>query len=169
MIRYSLLCDSGHGFEGWFQGSDGFDVQAARGLIACPFCHSVRVEKAIMAPSVTRTDHDRSAAHVPASRESPASKQLVLAHALSAPETSELALVNPETQARRAAIKALRAIILESAENVGPRFAQEARAMHEGEIESRSIYGQASPDEVKALIDDGIEALPIPVLPEDRN
>jgi hypothetical protein len=169
MIRYSLVCDAGHGFEGWFAGSDGFDAQLRRGLIACPHCQSVRVEKAIMAPSVVRTDHERRNINLSEAAELPVAAGGMLPASDLAHDLAPVALLNPEAQARRAAIRALHALVLDSSENVGPRFAQEARAMHEGETETRSIHGQASLEEVRALLEDGIEALPIPVLPEDRN
>ncbi len=168
MIRYSLVCDAGHVFDGWFASSDGFDTQAKRGLIACPHCHSVQVEKTIMAPSVVRTDHERRDVRDVNVQRDPAELHVAEVPP-AAPDIVPFALLSPEAQAQRAAIRALRALVLENSENVGPRFVQEARAMHEGEIDVRPIHGQASPDEVRALLEDGIDALPIPMLPEDRN
>jgi hypothetical protein len=171
MIRYSLSCDAGHSFDGWFQGFDGFEDQLNRGLVACPHCQSARVTKAIMAPSVVRTDFARReepSRADRASRDAPTGNVTVSPHKPS-PSAVPTALLSAETQAQRAAMTALRTLMLSNAENVGSQFATEARAMHHGEIEERSIYGQASSDDVKQLIEDGINVLPIPVLPEDRN
>ncbi|MEE7503015.1 DUF1178 family protein [Methylobacterium mesophilicum] len=152
MIRYSLVCDAGHGFESWFPSSDSYDTQAARGLVTCPVCDSAKVSKALMVPSVARTDRERAPAPVPAPR-------------TEAPVTM---IAEPERQ-MRAMLRALREHVVANAEHVGSRFPEEARKIHYGEAEGRSIYGEASPAEARALIDEGIEVAAIPVLPDDRN
>ena len=161
MIRYSLQCESGHEFESWFANSDTYDKQVKRKLVTCPTCGSPKVEKAIMAPRLARTDKTREMlpAPVPASAPTP-----------SMPEPkAPVAMISPQEQEFRQKLKALRDHLVQNAEHVGPRFSEEARKMHYGEIEHRSIYGEASPEEAKDLHDEGIEFHPLPVLPEDRN
>ena len=151
MIRYALACEAGHDFESWFRSSDEFEAQDARGLVSCPVCGSARVQKQIMAPQVARTDHERSAAS-----------------AAPAP-AGDVALINPEAQELRQKIAELRAHLIANSEDVGEKFADEARKMHYGDAEERSIYGKATGEDAKALIDEGIGILPIPGLPDERN
>jgi len=161
MIRYALRCEQGHAFESWFQSSSAFDSQLKRKLVACPVCDSIKVEKAIMAPRiVSKKGRERAApaaAPVPASTPGPEA----------APGAQPLMLA--QERELRAKLKELRDHIVKNADNVGERFPNEARKMHYGEIEHRPIYGEASPDEARALIDEGVEVSPLPVLPEDRN
>ena len=172
MLRYALVCDQGHEFEGWFRDSAGFDDQAMRSLLSCPICGSGHVAKAIMAPSVARRDreaaqpqaHDTYAATLSGT---PPGNAPAMAAGPANP--APVALISEEEKGLRAAFKALRAHVETHAENVGTDFAATARQIHEGEIEPKSIYGVATPDEVSALLEDGIEAHPLPILPEDRN
>jgi len=167
MIRYSLRCDQGHGFESWFQNSSAYESQVRRKLVSCPRCDSVKVEKAIMAPQVAHKK-GRGRAIEPAAAEAAA----VAAPASEAPATEAPAatpLMMAQERELRAKLKELRDHIVKNADNVGERFPTEARKMHYGVIEHRPIYGEASPTEAKALIDEGIEVAPLPVLPEDRN
>jgi hypothetical protein len=159
VIRYSLACDKGHGFESWFQNSAAYDKQAKRGLVTCPLCGSEKVEKAIMAPQVKRTK--RTAAGEQITNEAPAPAQV---------ETSTpVAMMSPQERELRTKLKELRDHLVANAENVGRKFSEEARRMHYGEIEHRSIYGEASAEEAKSLAEEGIEFHPLPVLPDDRN
>jgi hypothetical protein len=161
MIRYALICDAGHEFEGWFRDSAAFEAQASAGKLACVVCGSVRVERAIMAPAVARRDRDGPGPMTPdAAPPHPASG--------SAP-AMPMALLDGGAQEMRAALKALRAEIEARAEYVGRAFAETARDMHEGVREHRPIYGEATPEEVRALHEDGIAALPLPILPDERN
>ncbi|MET3482281.1 DUF1178 family protein [Methylobacterium sp. 1973] len=152
MIRYSLVCEAGHGFESWFPSSDSYDTQVERGLVTCPVCDSAKVSKALMVPSVARTDRARASAP-PAKAEAEAPVTMV---------------AEPERQLR-AMLRALREHVVANAEHVGARFPEEARRIHYGETQGRSIYGEATPAEARALIDEGIEVAAIPVLPDDRN
>ncbi len=156
MIRYSLVCEAGHGFESWFPSSDSFDEQAASGLVACPICDSTAVTKGLMAPSLARTDRAASGRPVEETAQVPA------------PSAPLPMIAEPERQIREM-LRALRERVVASAEHVGPRFAEEARKIHYGETEDRAIYGQASPDEARALIDEGIDVAPLPPMPDDRN
>jgi hypothetical protein len=157
MIRYNLRCERGHAFESWFQSSSAYESQEKRKLVNCPACGSAKVERAIMAPQiVSKKSRDRAAppAAAPATDvTAPASTPLMMA------QEREL----------RAKLRELRDHIVKNADNVGERFPNEARKMHYGDIEHRPIYGEASPDEARSLIDEGVEVSPLPVLPDDRN
>jgi hypothetical protein len=156
MIRYTLRCDHGHAFESWFQSSTAYEAQEKRKLVSCPVCGSAKVERAIMAPQiVSKKAHDSAvpAPAAPTEVTAPASTPLLMA------QEREL----------RAKLKELRDHIVKTADNVGERFPNEARKMHYGDIEHRPIYGEASPDEARSLIEEGVEVTPLPVLPDDRN
>ncbi|MEP9366408.1 DUF1178 family protein [Xanthobacter sp. VNH20] len=159
MIRYTLRCEQGHDFESWFPSSESFEAQRGRGLVSCPNCGSVRVEKAIMAPSVARTDRAPAAA-TPDSDTAAAPAQ--------AP-ANPVALMGQQEREFHRLLRELRDHVTRNADYVGEDFADLARKMHGGEIEHRSIYGEASADEVKALREEEVEVFPLPVLPEDRN
>ncbi len=160
MIRYSLHCDRGHTFESWFQSSSAYESQEKRKLVNCPVCGSAKVERSIMAPQIvskkgreSQSSNDVPALAQPAEVTAPGSTPLLMA------QEREL----------RAKLKELRDHIVKNADNVGERFPNEARKMHYGDIEHRPIYGEASPEEARSLIDEGVEVSPLPVLPDDRN
>jgi hypothetical protein len=159
MIRYALACSKGHAFESWFRDSASYDEQVARGLVSCPHCGVTKVEKQIMAPSVARTDRDIVA--VPAEMPAPAPVE--------APSAAPFALMGEREQAFRALLRAVKEHVKSTAEHVGPRFADEARKMHEGLTEFRAIYGEATAEEAKALAEEGIDAVAIPWLPDDQH
>jgi len=159
MIRYNLRCERGHAFESWFQSSSAYETQEKRQLVNCPACGSAKVERAIMAPQiVSRKGRDR-AEPVPAA---PTTSTEV-----TAPTSTPLMMA--QERELRVKLKELRNHIVKNADNVGERFPTEARKMHYGDIEHRPIFGEASPDEARALIDEGVEVSPLPVLPDDRN
>ena len=158
MIRYSLRCEQSHAFESWFQSSSAYDQQVKRKLVTCPVCGSAKVEKAIMAPRIV-SKKGRDKAPAPVEAAAPAET----------PAAEPTSLMMAQERELRAKIKELRDHIVKNADNVGERFPNEARKMHYGDIEHRPIYGEASPEEAKALIDEGVEVAPLPVLPEDRN
>ena len=160
MIRYTLRCDRGHAFESWFQSSSVYESQEKRKLVTCPACGSAKVERAIMAPQIVSRKGRDGALPAPAPVPAPAAEP-------AAPASTPLMMA--QERELRAKLKELRDHIVKNADNVGERFPNEARKMHYGEIEHRPIYGEASPDEARSLIDDGIDVLPLPVLPEDRN
>ena len=163
MIRYTLRCERKHTFESWFQDSSTYDAQVARKLVSCPVCSSVKIEKAIMAPRIVSKKGRERAEPVPATP----------APATAAPGVSAgcgwTALLMAQERELRTKLKELRDHIVKNADNVGEQFPNEARKMHYGDIEHRPIYGEASPEEARSLIDEGIEVSPLPVLPEDRN
>jgi hypothetical protein len=156
VISYSLVCDRGHGFESWFANSAAYDRQVKRKLVACPLCESTKVEKAIMAPRLARKDKSTSR---PEPVEAP----------IAAPAPATPVMISPQEREFRAKLKELRQHLTSNSDNVGKKFPDEARKMHYGEIEHRSIYGEATPDDAKALHEEGIEFHPLPVLPEERN
>jgi hypothetical protein len=152
LIRYALVCEAGHGFESWFRSSDDYETQRKKNLVACPTCGSASVEKQIMRPSVARTDR-------PAPR----------SEAQAAGEKAPVAMMSPQEQEFRKKLKELRDHVTKNADYVGEKFPELARQMHYDEIEHRSIYGEAKPDEVRELLDEGVEVQPLPILPDDRN
>jgi hypothetical protein len=161
MILYTLRCEHDHTFESWFQSSSAYESQVKRKLVSCPVCDSVKVEKAIMAPRIVGKKRRERAEPVPAPAEAPAAAET--------PAAGSTSLMMAQERELRAKLKELRDHIVKSADNVGEKFPNEARKMHYGEIEHRPIYGEASPEEAKSLIEEGVEVSPLPVLPEDRN
>jgi hypothetical protein len=156
MIRYNLRCERGHAFESWFQSSSAYESQEKRKLVNCPACGSAKVERAIMAPQiVSKKSRDRAAPAATPSTE------------VTAPSSTPLMMA--QERELRAKLRELRDHIVKNADNVGERFPNEARKMHYGDIEHRPIYGEASPDEARSLIEEGVEVSPLPVLPDDRN
>jgi hypothetical protein len=144
MIRYALKCAEGHSFESWFQSADAFDGLAAKGLVSCAVCGGTDVKKALMAPKVAADAPET----LPAEPERP----------LSAPPT------HPAEQM----LRALKEHVEKTSTYVGGNFAREARAMHLGEVPEKPIHGEANAAEAKALLEDGVPVLPLPVLPKDR-
>jgi hypothetical protein len=168
MIRYALSCDQDHAFESWFPSSDAYEAQRKRGLVACPLCGSQKVEKQIMAPRVARTDKGPSPSTNPGpSLPVPAPARPDVPQAPQMPQP--VALFSEKERELRAMVKALREHVEKTAEHVGGRFPDEARRMHYGEIEHRSIYGEATPGEARELLDEGIEIHPLPIVPDERN
>jgi hypothetical protein len=169
MIRYNLVCAKGHEFESWFANSATYDKQARRGLLECPNCGSAKVEKALMTPRLARTK--KSGAAITAPPEAvPAPEPATASEPAATPEpATPVAVISPQERELRSKLKELRDHLVANAENVGGRFPEEARKMHYGEKKHRSIYGTASPDDAKALHEEGIEFAPLPVLPDERN
>ncbi|WOH81512.1 DUF1178 family protein [Bradyrhizobium sp. BEA-2-5] len=156
MIRYALRCDRDHAFESWFQSSSAYELQERRHLIDCPSCGSSKIERAIMAPQIVSKKGREPAQPAPAAPVEATGNELT-------------SLLMAQERELRTKLKELRDHIVKNADNVGERFPNEARAMHYGDKEHRPIYGEASPEEAKSLIDEGIEVSPLPTLPEDRN
>jgi hypothetical protein len=139
MIRYALSCEHDHEFEGWFGASADFDDQQARGLIECPVCGSKAICKQIMAPAVAGTKRT-------AKDPGPARMQAMMMEAMGR----------------------VRKHVEENFDHVGDAFATEARAIHEGRAEERGIYGQATPKEVRDLVEDGVPVAPLPPEPPKK-
>ena len=161
MIRYTLACERQHSFESWFQNSAAYDKQSKRGLVTCPICGSAKVEKAIMAPRLARADVPEPPPPIPAPTPPAATPPAVA--------KTPVAIMSSQERELRQKLKELRDHVTKNANYVGPKFPEEARKIHYGETEHRSIYGEASPDEAKALHEEGIEFHPLPILPDDQN
>jgi len=166
MIRYTLVCNKRHEFESWFANSAAYDKQAKRGLVTCPVCGSAKVEKALMAPGLARAGIPPPRKEAP-TQPTPASPAEAAPAAAQAP--TPVAMISPQEREFRQKLRELRDHLVKNAENVGPRFPEEARKMHYGEAEHRSIYGIASPEDAKELHEEGIEFSPLPMLPDERN
>jgi hypothetical protein len=170
MIRYALVCEHGHQFESWFQDSAAYDKQAKRDLVTCPQCGSAKVEKAIMAPRLSANAKKRSVAiEAPTAGVEPPAASTEASMPSTGPATAPVAMISPQEHEFRTKLKELRDHLTKNADNVGGKFPEEARKMHYGEIEHRSIYGVASLDEAKELSEEGIEFHPLPTLPDERN
>ncbi len=175
MINYRLKCAEGHSFDSWFQSATAFEKLAAAGLLACSYCGSSRVEKAIMAPRV-RTgrkavsaigEPERTAGAAPGDQDdAPAAARTGQVEASEAPPAAgsgALSLpASPEAAEMQKMLGELRRKVEANSDYVGNDFASEARAMHLGDAPERAIYGEAKPEEAKALIEDGIPVLPLP-------
>lgn len=146
MISYSLICSNAHEFEGWFSSSADFDAQNERGLVECPVCGDKTVEKTLMAPAVSTSRGKAEAT-----------------------EKTVPAVMDGERKQMMTQLHELARKVREGAENVGDRFAEEARKIHYGETEARGIYGKATHDEARNLAEEGVEFMPLPTLPEEQN
>jgi hypothetical protein len=165
MIRYALACAKGHAFESWFQDSAAYDKQRKRGLVSCPVCGETKVDKAIMSPRLAGAKK-RGHAAPPTETPAPASDASVAARA---DAKAPVAIMSPQEREFRQKLRELREHLTKNADYVGQKFPDEARKMHYGDIDHRSIYGEASPQDAKELHEEGIEFHPLPVLPDERN
>ena len=145
-MKFTLHCDEGHEFEAWFRSNADYETQARRGFVECPHCGSIRVSKALMAPQVAT------------GRAKDQHKEAVMVAAGQAIQREMMEKMREVTRQ-----------VKEKADNVGEKFPEEARKMHYGETDAKPIYGKASPDEVESLVDEGVEIMPLPDLPEDMN
>jgi hypothetical protein len=150
MIKFTLICSGGHEFESWFRSGESFDTQAKAGAIACPLCRTTAVTKAIMAPAIAPR-RGANESHVPSQ----------------APSQAKVALLDQRDLETRAIISTFRKRVFEVAEDVGRRFAEEARKIHNGLVPERPIHGVATFDDARGLIEEGIAILPIPPLPDE--
>jgi hypothetical protein len=141
MIKYALVCEHDHAFEGWFATSDDYEAQQAAGQVDCPVCASRDVRKQIMAPSVAGTKAQAAAPQTP----------------------------TPMREMMMEAMGKVRQLVEDHFDYVGDAFATEARAIHEGRSEDRGIYGEASPQEVRALVEDGVNVAPMPPAPPKKS
>jgi hypothetical protein len=166
MIRYALICDKAHAFESWFASSESYEDLRRRELLSCPVCGSSKVAKQLMRPALGRSDKGK-----PIAAPEPAPAPAVPApHSVGEAEAGQsMAVLTDRDREMRALLRAFRDHVAATAENVGSRFAEEARKIHLGETEQRSIYGAATSEEARALAEEGIEFHPLPVLPDDRN
>jgi hypothetical protein len=151
MIHYQLRCGQSHGFDGWFKDSASFEKQAKRGLIECPECGGTDVERALMAPAVTK----RGSLPVP-----------IVAPEPPAPVASSEKTATVRLPAQMlAALQRMRAEVEKNCDYVGPEFADRARAMHRGEVEPKGIYGETTEEQAESLAEEGITVAKIPWVP----
>lgn len=142
MIRFSLTCDNGHGFDGWFSSNADFDMQVDRSLVQCPECGSPHVSKSLMAPAVANSSR----------------------------RAGKTALaMSPQQKEAMTKLKELVQTLKANSEDVGERFPEEARRIHYGEAEARGIFGRASTDEARTLIEEGIGVAPLPDFSDEAN
>ena len=169
MIVFDLECREGaHRFEGWFGSSEDFASQQARGLVSCPQCGSADVIKAPMAPNLSRKGNQRADLLPPAAANPALPSPSPVSHSqapISQPAPSSAP--SPQAMAMMHAIATAQAEALKSSRWVGGKFVENARAMHYGDKEPAPIHGQATPDEARALIEEGVEVAPIlfPIAP----
>ncbi|MGR3616793.1 MAG: DUF1178 family protein [Paracoccaceae bacterium] len=153
MIQYTLKCADGHRFDSWFQSGEAFDRLAKAGMVSCAICGASKVEKAIMAPRVRPA---RNGAVAPETAQVEEQEK---------PSKPTLSTPNGDLEK---AVTELRKKVEENSDYVGSDFAREARAMHVGDAPERSIYGEAKPEEAKSLIEDGVQVLPLPFMPNRK-
>ncbi|CUU44033.1 hypothetical protein BVIRIDIS_30620 [Blastochloris viridis] len=144
-----MRCGKGHEFESWFPSFEAFEAQQQRRLVTCPLCGATEITKQLMAPSVARGGRE--------------------AEPMSAEPVAPTALISPDDVELRTKLRALRTQLVENSDYVGPSFPDEARRMHAGEIGHRSIWGEATAADARALIEEGIEVMALPPILEDRN
>ncbi|WP_037310649.1 DUF1178 family protein [Ruegeria halocynthiae] len=149
MIQYALKCSNGHTFDSWFQSAAAYDKLAKAGMVTCAVCNSAQVEKAIMTPRVRPARNAKSSTDVPVPEVGPTDD---------AAPTPDLEKVVAE----------IRRTVEENSDYVGKDFASEARKIHLGDAPERAIYGEAKPEEAKALIDDGVPVAPLPFIPSRK-
>jgi hypothetical protein len=141
VIHYSLVCDNDHKFDAWFRNAEAYDEQSVRGIVTCPICNSGKVDKGLMAPSVSRAYSDKVT----------------------------VSIGHPQQNQLREALRALRNKVTAEADYVGDKFADEARKIHFKEIDARGIYGEATREEVASLVEEGVDFMPLPSVPEEHN
>tara|TARA_B110000438_G_C15729568_1_gene613648 strand:+ start:569 stop:994 length:426 start_codon:yes stop_codon:yes gene_type:complete len=141
MIRYDLVCSNNHKFESWFKDSKSFQEQVHSKDISCPICNDNIISKTLMAPGIPKKENTKK----------------------------DDVLLNKKSNSINNAIKKIRNEIKENSEYVGKEFPEAARKIHYNEENSRSIYGEASLDDVKELKDEGIDVIHIPDAPDDKN
>lgn len=172
MILYNLRCQRDHVFETWFRDSATYDTQVEGGDIQCPVCGSRKVQKAIMAPRIAKSGGRQRVDAEPAPEATPESEPTET-KAVTTPgvtgATAKAAREVEQSAKLRRALLDLRRQIEQNCDYVGPRFAEEARKIHYREAEQRSIYGESSEDEERALQEEGIEVRRIPWLPRENS
>jgi hypothetical protein len=141
MIRFALVCSDAHEFEGWFRDNADFDKQQKHHMVSCPVCETQSVGKALMAPSISTGQRQ---------------EKITLA-------------MGDEQRRMMSEMRALTQKMKADADYVGDKFADEARKIHDGDTEPRGIYGEATNEEARALVEDGIDFMPLPSFPEDHN
>ena len=172
MIVFDLKCEENHVFEAWFQNSDTYETQAKNGQIECPYCGSSSISKSVMSPNISAKSNSsaKSKSEDMASREIGSKDMVSGDHLISASANVPDTMAASAEDVKRAldhmhtTMKKFRNHVKNECEYVGEKFADEARAIHEGTAENRGIYGEATLEETEELLNDGIEVLPVPGL-----
>ncbi|MGH6873520.1 MAG: DUF1178 family protein [Aestuariivirgaceae bacterium] len=146
MIHYDLICKHGHIFDGWFSNSSAYEEQRKGSAIACPVCSTGEIDKQLMAPGIGRKSNQTSETRTPM-----------------------VAATDPRVKKLMQKMRELRQYVESTADYVGDRFAQEARRIHYNEAEERGIYGETTTEDARALLEEGIDVHPLPILPEEQN
>ena len=141
MIRYDLVCENEHFFESWFKDSKTYQKQLKANEIVCPECSSCSISKSLMAPGIPKKTNTENGN----------------------------VIANSSSSTLNNAIRKIRNEIKKNSEYVGDKFPEEARKIHYNEAEMRSIYGEASKKEITDLVDEGIDIIQIPEIPDDKN
>ena len=141
MIRYDLVCENEHFFESWFKDSKTYQKQLEANKIACPKCNNSNISKSLMAPGIPKKTNTKNGN----------------------------VIANSSSKSINDAIRKIRDEIKKNSEYVGDQFPEEARKIHYNEAEMRSIYGKASKTEITELVDEGIDIIQIPEIPDDKN
>ena len=149
MIHYQLQCDQAHGFDGWFKDSASFEKQAKRGLIECPECGGTDIERALMAPALGKREN------LPVVVETPPPPAAGPEKAAGGRLPAQMIAV----------LQRMRAEVEKNCDYVGPDFADQARAMHRGEVEAKGIYGETTEEQAESLAEEGISIAKIPWVP----
>ena len=160
MIQYALVCENTHQFEAWFRSASAYDEQIKIGVVTCPVCATSKVNKALMAPAVGRKGNSQSA---------PSGADMDGGSNKGENTSVSLSAGHPEQKQLQKAIRELREKITAEADYVGDKFASEARKIHNEKVEPRGIYGEATAEETASLIEEGVEFMPLPALPEEQN
>ena len=191
MKKFALICENEHEFEGWFASSDAVLLQSKKGLIDCPYCGSVNVEKQLAAPNLstpkTKARQQADMANLAGAEETPAPPTQAPTQ-VPAPASTSTQVPAPTPapapamqagapsgqaaaayhSALRYAVQQLRKTIETDFTNVGANFAEKAREIHYGEAEEANIYGTCTKEETEELLDEGVEIMPLPDLPPDH-
>ncbi len=177
MIKYQLICEHEHEFEGWFQNSEAFSEQCADGILSCPFCETVNVRRALMAPNLaspkTRNSIFSAEATSESTAEAASGKAPISSIVSPSPPVSVSgASTSPEAMVKMRELlvemRKLQTRIKEDCRDVGSDFAEEARKIHYGEAEPEGIYGEVTDSERDQLDREGIEIIQMPWLPRDN-
>ena len=164
MISFDLCCGKGHSFEGWFSSSVEFDKQQSAGLVACPLCDDMTVQKMLSVPNIGRKGNQPSSrVEQPLIEAVAAPVEPVSGQVVNSPVLPQAMIEIVQKMAEK------QSEILKNSQWVGRQFAETARAIHYGESDDRMIHGEASPQEAEALADEGVSvaALPFPFVPPE--
>lgn len=159
MILFDLKCSQDHRFEGWFRNGAAYDAQAAAHAITCPICGDDKVTKAPMAPAIAKGARVRDRDPAPVT-DAPVPAPVASPQMPDAVREAQAEILRH--------LRELRSQVEKNADYVGNRFAEEARKIHYGEVESRAIYGETSPEQAEALREEGVPVASIPWLPVEN-